>query len=80
MYASSNIGVGVDAFAVTPSNTVNFPTKVRAVYVGVGGDVSLQVKSGAVVFKNVSAGTLLDIECIRVNVTGTTAASIVGVV
>jgi len=70
-----------DAGAVTASDLTDFASYPRALFVGVGGDVSLvPVASAAdtgVVFKNVVSGTILPIQSRRVNSTGTTATDIV---
>lgn len=68
--------------AVTPSNSVSFTYLTRGLYIGVGGDVSVNAlnESGVLatcVFVGVAAGTVLPITCDRVNDTGTTATSIV---
>lgn len=74
-YADPASGV----FAVTLSNTTKFTTNARAIYVGVGGDVSLLAADGTTaVFKSVPTGATLPVQTRRVNVTGTTATDIVG--
>lgn len=68
-------------FAVTTSDVVggNFTTPARGLYVGVGGNVSVVPPTGAAVtFVGVPAGSILPVEAIRVNTTGTTATNIVG--
>lgn len=79
MYASSNLAVAISAFAITPSDTVAFTRRARYLYIGGLGNVSVQTLDGtAVVFTAVPVGTLLPIECLRVNATGTTATALVG--
>lgn len=68
------------AFAVTPSNTVNFTNPTRGLYVGGTGDVVAIVGGSPVTFVAVPAGTVLPIVATRVNSTSTTATSIVGLV
>ena len=65
--------------AITPSDTVNIPRGVRALYVGTGGDVSVLAldDTDPVVYKNVVAGTYLTVRALRVYATGTTASNIV---
>ena len=66
-------------FAVTPANTGEFTDVARALYVGVGGDVSVvSLNDQTVVYKNAPSGTIIPIRCKRVNSTGTTATDIVG--
>ena len=68
------------ATAVTPSDTAE--NIFKALYIGTGGNVSIdhwQGGSGAnVVLYNCQSGDLLPIKTYRVNATGTTATSIVG--
>lgn len=71
-------GPATDAFAVTPSNTTLFTQgTVRALYIGVTGDVTVLCASGAVTFTAVPVGWF-PVNCTRVNSTGTTATNIVG--
>lgn len=79
-YGRSNAPAS-DAFAVTPSDSVNFTTAARSLYVGVTGNVTVVTPAGTVVlFTAVPAGTVLPIEAQRVNATGTAASGIVGLV
>ena len=72
-------GPGTDGFAVTPSDTVNFTTNARSLYVGVAGDVAVVTPAGTVLLhKNVPAGAILPISAKRVSATNTTASSILG--
>lgn len=66
------------ADAVTPSDTVNLAQDARALYVGVGGNITVfLIDNTAVLFANVPAGFILPVRARRVNATGTTASSIV---
>lgn len=81
MYNSSNLSVGRKAIALTPSNSANFSASVRAVYVGVGGNIVLvNPDSTTCTLVDVPQGTIVPTEAIRVNSTGTTASSLVGFV
>lgn len=67
-----------NAFAITPSNTVNFAQPCEVIYVGgVGGvapaaDVVIVMSDGSVVtFPDVPIGTFLPVKAKRVNATGT---------
>ena len=76
------------AEAVTPSDTV--VNQYKALYVGTGGNVSVNLLGGgtgsgnAVIFSNVPNGTLLPVHTYRVNATGnmggisTDASGIIG--
>lgn len=55
-----------------------FDDTARALFVGVGGDVSLVTLNGdTVVFKNVPSGTILPVACTNVTTTNTTATNLV---
>ena len=79
---------GENAIAATPSDSTNIdfhggggPT--RALYVGSGGDISVEMASDkgekTVVFVAVLTGTILPIAITRVNLTLTTATSLVAI-
>lgn len=70
-----------DGFAITPSDSVDLPIVVRAIYVGGGGNIALVMKSGAsIVLHNVVPGCVLPLRAVRVAATGTTATNLVGLV
>ena len=63
---------------VVTSNTVTYESPTRGVYVGVGGNVKVDmVSGGTVTFVGVAAGTLLPIQVERIYTTGTTATNMV---
>lgn len=68
------------AFAVTPSDSVALTIPVRSLFIGVGGNLSVEMygTGSAIVFKNVPSGSILPIMVSRVNSTATTATDIVG--
>jgi hypothetical protein len=68
-----------DGYAIIPSDANELDVYTRGIYVGVSGDVKVQmVKSGdALLFKNVQAGTLLPIRVKKVYSTDTTATNII---
>ncbi|MGB3796544.1 MAG: hypothetical protein WA957_09615 [Alteraurantiacibacter sp.] len=67
-------------FAVVPDDIAKLDAVTKAIYVGIGGDVVVRsIDADAdVTFRNVQAGTILDVRCAHVRATGTTAAGIVG--
>ena len=70
-----------DAFTVTPSDTVNFTTVARSLYFGGAGTATIVTGNGVtVLFSGIVAGTVLQVNAIRINATGTTATLIVGLV
>lgn len=76
------MGSGVDgpasnAAAVTPNDSADLTIATRALWVGVAGDVTVDLIGGqtAVTFKNVQG--LLPVRVTRVDDTGTTATDIV---
>ena len=65
--------------AITPSDSVPILGGTRALYVGVGGNVSVISAAGeTVTLANVATGTILPIRVTHVRSTGTTATNIVG--
>lgn len=71
---------GRNATTVTPSDTVDLVQPSRAIWVGVGGDISVEmVDGGTQVFVGVVAGSLLPLQVTRVNLTSTTATDMVSV-
>lgn len=70
----------VSFFAITPANATPFPQgPVRAIRVGVAGDVTAVNSAGvAVLIPNCQVGELLQIMATGVNSTGTTASGLVG--
>lgn len=68
------------AATVTPSDTVDQPVPFRALWIGVGGNVSINFGDRtSVTFVGVPAGSMLPVGGVRVNATNTTASSIVAV-
>ena len=77
--SSSDLAVGQTAFAITPHNSTKFARRARAFYVGAGGDITVLTGAGDVVqLKDVPQGSVIPLEVVRVNATGTTASSLVG--
>lgn len=64
-------------FNITPSDTVDFNRPIRAVFVGVAGDIAFVSVHGEVVTYTVEAGRLV-IVAQRINATNTTATGIIG--
>lgn len=67
-------------FAISPDDNADLPQATKALYVGVGGDISLlSVGSDIVVtFVGVVSGSILPVRVRAVHVTGTTADALVG--
>ncbi|APX88895.1 hypothetical protein BV394_03420 [Brevirhabdus pacifica] len=71
----------IDAFAITPDDATDLPEITRALYIGIGGDLSVVTKEGgSVTLVNLLAGTVLPIRVRAVRATGSTAQSVVGLV
>jgi hypothetical protein len=75
---------GVYAAAVTAHNSTNITgagDRGFLIYVGVGGDVSVETIGGQtpIVFKNMASGTILPVRVVRVNSTNTTATNMVAI-
>lgn len=67
-------------FSITPDDGNDLPQPTKAVYVGEAGDISLVPLHGEneVVFRNLAAGSILDVRVKAVRASGTTAAELVG--
>ncbi len=70
-----------NAFAVTPSDSVDLTSPARALYIGGGGNLKINDSgSGTVIFYNVAAGSILPVMARRVYSTDTTATNIVALI
>ena len=68
-----------NATAITTSDTAELAYLPRGIYVGVGGDLNVDMLTGGtVLFKNVPTGAVLPIRVKRVRTTSTTATNMVG--
>ncbi|WP_427966473.1 spike base protein, RCAP_Rcc01079 family [Altererythrobacter sp.] len=67
-------------FAVTPDDAQDLAMVTKAIYIGLGGDVTLRSVDNTddVTFANVPTGAILDVRVSAVRATGTTASNIVG--
>jgi hypothetical protein len=68
------------AFAIIPDDESNLPRPAKALYVGIGGDITLQAISGEadVTLRNVASGSVLAIRLKAVRATGTSADNLIG--
>ena len=71
----------IHAFAITAHNTDDLAYVTRGLYVGVSGDVKVDMRGGesAVVFTGLAAGVIHPLRVKRVYDTDTDATNIVGV-
>ena len=77
-YPTSLTAPARDAAAVTPDDVTDLTYLPRALYVGIGGDLSVRCAGGqTVVLQNVQGGTVLPLRVAGVNATGTSATGIV---
>jgi hypothetical protein len=67
------------AAAITPSNTTDLTVYARGIYVGVGGNITVDMTDSGtnITFLAVPQGTILPIQVKRVYSTGTTATNLV---
>lgn len=66
------------AFAITPSDSADLPFLARAIWVGVGGTLVVQMSEGnPQTYLNVPEGRF-EGDIIRVHATGTTATNLIG--
>lgn len=75
-------GPFMNAFAVVPSDVSPQPMMVRAIYVGVTGNLSVRLRGDTtpVTFYAVPAGTVLNVAAAMIMATGTTASDLIGLV
>jgi hypothetical protein len=80
-HAPSLTGPASAGFAISPNDTLALPETTRALFVGSGGSIVVEMASGAILtLEAVADGALLPLRVARVLATGTTAAAIVGLV
>lgn len=81
LFSSHSIDVAAPAagaFVITPDDGVVFDQPTRAIYVGTGGRLALEMLwGGTVVFENLPAGVLLPVRAQRV-LAQSSASSLVG--
>jgi hypothetical protein len=69
------------AVAITPSNSTDLTTPTRGIYVGVSGDLTVDLVKGGtqITFVGLAAGIIHPIAAKRVYATGTDATDILGI-
>ncbi|MCX7676501.1 MAG: hypothetical protein N2Z59_03885 [Alteraurantiacibacter sp.] len=79
-FADSPLAPATQTFPIVPSDSAELHRVTKAIYVGETGDIVLRALNSDtdVLFRNVPAGSILDVRVRAVRQTGTTAASIVG--
>ena len=77
--SSGSTSPAVGAFEITPSNTVDLAVPARGIYVGVSGDLKVDIGGVAITFVGLAAGIIHPLNVTRVYQTGTDATNIVGV-
>lgn len=71
---------GLFHYAVTPHDSTDFPISFRSLWVGGAGNVVIVANDGtAVTYVGAAAGSVIPMRGKRVNATGTTATSLVGI-
>lgn len=73
LYNVGMTGPATNHYEITPSDTVDLPTRPRAIYCKTDGNAVLQDTGGVNVTYTVTAGQVLDLRATRVLATGTTA-------
>lgn len=68
------------AVAITPDNSNDLVTVTRGIYVGVSGDLKVDMAGGSsgITFTNLAAGVIHPIRARRIYATGTDATDILG--
>lgn len=81
IYDSASPGLitpAIDGQSVAPSDSQDLVNVSRAIYVGSGGDLSVELASGTnVTLAAVPAGATLPLRAQKIHATGTTAGAIV---
>lgn len=68
-----------DADTITPDNDNDLTEQTRGIYVGVSGDVKVDMVGGTTAtFVNLAAGIIHPIQATRIYATGTDATNILG--
>ncbi len=70
-------GPATNGAVVTPSDSTDLGFTTRAIYIGTGGNLQVQMANGPVLFTNLQAGQVLPIRASRIYNALTTAANIV---
>lgn len=74
-----NSGPAANADAITPSDSVDLTNSTRGIYVGVSGDITLDlVTTGTTIFFKAVPVGVLPVQAKRVRATNTTATNLVG--
>ena len=76
-YTTSDSTVSaVDAAVVTASDSLTIPV-TRALYIGSAGNIAVTLAKGSVVtFANVTSGSILPVQAVKVMATGTTVTGV----
>jgi hypothetical protein len=75
---SSLTAPATDASVISPNDVSVLSSVPRAIYVGNGGDLAVEMQGGQnITFANIQGGTVLAVRVLRVLQTGTTATGIV---
>lgn len=75
----SSISPAQDFYLITPSDTVDLPTRIRALVVAVAGTVTVhKLSDGSTVVLSLPAGIFPTTNIARVLATGTTATGFTG--
>lgn len=76
--ADSSTGSASVGFIITPNDATELSEVTRAIYVGIGGDMTIELTAGGTVeLQNVPTGSLIPVRAKKV-LTATTATSLVG--
>jgi len=77
---SGEKSAAVRAFAITPSDDDDLHEITRGIYVGVSGDLTVEMNGVNITFVDIAAGVIHPIRVTKVLDTGTDATDIVGLV
>ncbi|KQV84256.1 hypothetical protein [Rhizobium sp. Root1220] len=80
-HAPSLTGPASAGFVIVPDDGLGISEITRALYIGIGGDLTVEMASGQILtFASVQDGSLLPLRVSRVLTSGTTAENIIGLI
>jgi hypothetical protein len=72
---------GYEGVAISPSDANNLAHAIRALYIGVAGNVKLVTSRGTTLeFIGLQAGSVLPMQAIKIFNTSTTATNLIGII
>lgn len=74
-------GSATDGYLITPNDTIELQYVTNGIYVGLGGDINVQLMKGTtLLLRNVPTGFIMPVRALKILATGTTAGYLVGLI